>query len=283
MFHLQNQVKNEPELMLNLISHGPVEKGLDMVDGGAMYYNMCIDGTGIATVADSFAALSQRIEREQRLTFEEVYEALENNFTGAKGEYIRMMLAASERYGGGETLGDQWAKRISASFTAQVNAMDTVYAPVKFIPGWFSWSNTIALGKVVGATPNGRKNAEPINHGANPHPGFRKDGALTAMTNAICSVQPGYGNTAPVQLELDPGMARGEEAVEKICNYILTLFKKGGTLLNINIINAEQILAANENPDLFPDLVVRVTGFTAYFCLLTPEFRKLVVDRILTA
>ena len=47
--------------------------------------------------------------------------------------------------------------------------------------------------------------------------------------------------------------------------------------------NAQQILAANENPDLFPDLVVRVTGFTAYFCLLTPEFRKLVVDRILVA
>ena len=76
-------------------------------------------------------------------------------------------------------------------------------------------------------------------------------------------------------------MARGEEAVDKICDDILTLFDQGGTLLNI--INAQQILAANENLDLFPDLVVRVTGFTAYFCLLTPEFRKLVVDRILVA
>ena len=81
----------------------------------------------------------------------------------------------------------------------------------------------------------------------------------------------------------DPGMARGEEAVDKICDDILTLFDQDGTLLNINIINAQQILAANENPDLFSDLVIRVTGFTAYFCLLTPEFRKLVVDRILVA
>lgn len=282
-FHLENQVKNEPELMLNLISHGPVEKGLDMSHGGAQYYNMCIDGTGIATVADSFAALEQRIEREGRLTFEEMYEAVRSNYAGPRGEYIRMMLSASERYGGGDTLGDKWAVRISRSFTDQVNAMDEVFAPVKFIPGWFSWSNTIVLGKAVGATPNGRRDGEVINHGANPHPGFRKDGALTAMTNAICSVQPGYGNTAPVQLELDPGMARGPEAVDKICDYILTLFRKGGTLLNINIINAQQILAANENPDAFPDLVVRVTGFTAYFCLLTPEFRKLVVDRILVA
>lgn len=84
-------------------------------------------------------------------------------------------------------------------------------------------------------------------------------------------------------IQSDPGMARGEEAVDKICDDILTLFDQGGTLLNINIINAQQILAANESPDLFPDLVVRVTGFTAYFCLLTPEFRKLVVDRILVA
>lgn len=84
-------------------------------------------------------------------------------------------------------------------------------------------------------------------------------------------------------IQSDPGMARGEEAVDKICDDILTLFDQGGTLLNINIINAQRILAANENPDLFPDLVVRVTGFTAYFCLLTPEFRKLVVDRILVA
>lgn len=84
-------------------------------------------------------------------------------------------------------------------------------------------------------------------------------------------------------IQSDPGMARGEEAVDKICDDILTLFDQGGTLLNINIINAQQILAANENPDLFPDLVVRVTGFTAYFCLLTPEFRKLAVDRILVA
>ncbi len=82
-------------------------------------------------------------------------------------------------------------------------------------------------------------------------------------------------------IQSDPGMARGEEAVDKICDDILTLFDQGGTLLNI--INAQQILAANENLDLFPDLVVRVTGFTAYFCLLTPEFRKLVVDRILVA
>ena len=194
---------------------------------------------------------------------------------------MRCALASSNRYGGGGTRAEFWADRISRDFSDDVVAMDD--AEIKFIPGWFSWSNTIQLGQAVGATPNGRHAHEPINHGANPHPNFRKDGALTAMSNAICSIQPGYGNTAPVQLELDPGMARDEEAIDKIVAYIRTIFKQGATLLNINIINADQILAANENPDLYPDLVVRVTGFTAYFCLLTPNFRKLVVDRILRA
>ena len=191
------------------------------------------------------------------------------------------MLSHSARYGGGNTISDQWAVKISESYSNQVRSVSQKYPGYQFIPGWFSWSNTIVLGKQVGATPNGRHAFEPINHGANPHPGFRKDGALTAMSNSICAVQPGYGNTAPVQLELDPGMGRGEEAVQKIADYIMTLFEQGATLLNINIVNGQQILEADKDPSKYPNLVVRVTGFTAYFCSLTPEFRKLVVDRIL--
>ena len=279
-FHLEHQEDNEPELLLNLLSHGPVETGLD-VTKSAKYFNLCIDGTAIATVADSFGALEQRVEREGRISWEELYRHLRSDFQESGGERVRQMLQASNRYGGGDTLSDHWAVKISRAFSQQVRDVSENYPGYQFIPGWFSWSNTIQLGRQVGATPNGRRAYEPINHGANPHPGFRKDGALTAMTNSICAIQPGYGNTAPVQLELDPGMGRGEEAVQKIADYILTLMELGGTLLNINIIDGQKILEADKDPSKYPDLVVRVTGFTAYFCALTPEFRKLVVDRIL--
>ena len=280
-FHLKHQARSMPELMLNLINHGPVERGLDITDGGAIYYNMCVDGTGLATVADSFAALQQRIEQEKLLTWESVYNALETNYEGQSGAYIRSVLASSNRYGGGGTRAEEWAERISKAFAADVDAMDS--NGLKFIPGWFSWSNTIILGREVGATPNGRRNGEPINHGANPHPGFRRDGAVTAMSNAICIIQPGMGNTAPIQLEYDPGAALDDEAVNKFADYIITICRKGATLLNVNVINANRILEAHKNPAAFPDLVVRVTGFTAYFCLLTDEFRQLVVERILRA
>jgi len=71
--------------------------------------------------------------------------------------------------------------------------------------------------------------------------------------------------------------------VDKIMALLETHFNAGGTLINVNIMDAEKILAAHKDPSLYPDLVVRVTGFTAYFAALSPEFRQLVVDRIMTA
>ena len=121
----------------------------------------------------------------------------------------------------------------------------------------------------------------PISHGANPNPGFRADGAVTAQANGIASVQCGYGNTAPLQLEFDPGITADEGGVEKVLNLIETHFRQGGTLININILDKDKLLAAHKDPKLYPDLVVRVTGFTAYFATLSKEFRQLVVDRFL--
>lgn len=282
-FHMKHQVKNEPELMLNLLSYGPVEKGRDVSDGGAEYYNFAIDGAGIAVVADSFAALYQRVEEEKKLSWNEIYDHVKSNFQGIQGEYVRKMMSGVPRYGSGGSVSDSWGKKISEFFSQTVHEKSFQGDSYCFIPGWFSWANTIGLGKKVGATPNGRRAAEAINHGANPLPGFRRDGAVTAMTNTITSIQPGYGNTAPIQLELDPGLVSDDESVEKIAAYIKTAFESGATLLNINILDKEKILAAHENPQLYPDLVVRVTGFTAYFAMLSKEFRQLVVDRIIAS
>ena len=276
LFHLHNQDKNEPELICNLLSRG------------AMYFNMCMDGAGIGTVADSFAACEQRIEREGKITWKALTRQLELNWNDIDGEYMRQMMLHSERYCGGNTLGDRWAEKVNALYTRLVREQigkareaDPDYPEIQFIPGWFSWSNTLEFGSHVRATPNGRMNGEAINHGANPTYGFRRDGAVTAMANSIAKVQPFYGNCAPVQLELDPGIADTEEGVEKMVAMIRTILEDGNTLLNINIIDKKKVLEAHKDPSKYPDLVVRVTGFTAYFAMLSPEFRQLVVDRIL--
>jgi formate C-acetyltransferase len=279
--HLRHQKDNAPELVLSLLCHGPLERGLDASGGGVEFYNLCVDGSGLATAADSFAALEQRIERERELSWTELARVLRDDFAGADGERIRLMLRASERYGqGGGSLGDRWARRVSAALARLVTAGPTPDGH-RMLPGWFSWSNTIPMGRELGATPNGRRRGEPISHGANPDPGFRRDGAPTAMARAIAEIQPGYGNTAPVQMELDPGTTRGDRGVQLVASLIRTHFELGGTLFNINVLDRDTILAAHREPERFPDLVVRVTGFSAYFSVLSPEFRQLVVDRIL--
>ena len=278
-FHLAHQYLNAPELTLNLLSHGPIEKGLDASHGGMEYYNIAVDASGLATVADSFAALKKRVEEEKAFTWDEVYQAVTSDFSGPEDERIRMALQGGPHYGFGGSLGDQWAERLSAEFTEMVASRKTP-GGVRMIPGLFSWANTIMFGKMVPATPNGRHAGLPISHGANPNPGFRRDGAFTAMARAIARVQPGYGNTAPFQLELNPTVADQEEAIERIGAVIQSHFDLGGTLMNINVVDKATLEKANENPMAYPDLIVRVTGFTAYFATLSPEFRQIVVDRV---
>ena len=179
----------------------------------------------------------------------------------------------------GDSPGDRWALKVSQLLTRLVTDKPTPGGR-RMIPGWFSWADTLRLGEQLGATPDGRRAREPISHGANPRPGFRDDGAATAMVRAIATIQPGYGNTAPIQLELDPGIVQVDDAIDTIVSLITTHFDLGGTLFNVNIVDAEQVLAAHEDPSRYPDLVVRVTGFTAYFANLSPDFRQLVVDRL---
>jgi len=282
--HLSYQTKSQPELILNLFQHGLIEKGVNITDGGANYYNMCVDGAGLAVAADSFAACEQRIDREHKLSYRELETYLEADYEGGKAEYVRQMMLHSERYGGGDTLGDAWAVQISKLWTNLVRDLVEQHKDnpkhVNFIPGFFSWSNTILLGSILRATPNGRKAGEPINHGANPNSGFRKDGAVTSMCNSIAAIQPGYGNTAPVQLEVDPQIANDPEGVDKMAAMILAIMNSGNTLLNINIIDVKKIMEAHKDPRKYPDLVVRVTGFTAFFSMLSERFRELVIERV---
>lgn len=278
--HLQLQRFNAPELFLNLFCEGPVEKGDDASHKTLQYYNICVDGAGIAVAADSFAAIEQRIEKEGKIKWNQLIRALDTNFDCVDGKYIRALLQNSEKFGQWNSLGGKWAKRVSELFTdVVVNAKPGQEDYVRFIPDLFSWSQTILLGKTIAATPDGRSAGEPINHGANPFPSSIKNGAMTSMSNAIADIQSGMGNTCPFQMELDPGVIHSG-SIDNIMALIDTHLSQGGTLVNVNIVDSDRILAANEHPELYPDLVVRVTGFTAYFISLSPEFRQLVVNRI---
>ena len=281
-FHVDHMHRVMPELVLDLLCYGPIETGEDASHGGVEFTNLGLDGSALAVVADSFAAIEQRIEIEGRLSWAELKTHLASNWAELDGERARRLMHSTPRYGSGGSLADTYAWRVAHLFAERVAEKPTPHGH-KLIPGLFSWANTIPMGKEVGATPNGRRAGEPISHGSNPEPGFRRDGAPTAMAVAVASVQPGYGNTAPMQMELDPLMSREEGGVDLVSSLIRTHFDLGGTQINLNIMDHAKVLEAHRDPSKYPDLVVRVTGFSAYFASLSPAFRQLVVDRIMAA
>lgn len=280
-FHMKYAHRSGSELALDLLCYGPIEKGLDISHPGSVeYYNFGVDGATLATTADSFAAIEQRIEKEHRLTWQELLRHLDNDFKDA--EDVRLMLRKIPRYGRGGTRADEWAVRISQTFTRLIKEKPTP-AGFNMIPGLFSWATMVSVGETLGATPNGRHAYAPISQGANPDPGFMSGvGAPTAMAIAIASVECGYGNPVPLQLDMDPALARGEEGLAKVEALIRGHFALGGTEISMNVINKRQILEAHKDPSKYPNLIVRVTGFSAYFASLSKNLRQLIVDRIIS-
>jgi formate C-acetyltransferase len=114
--HYEVISRNMPEIVYNLFMHGPVERGLNCAEGGVDIANFCIDGIALATVADSFAAIEQRIINENKLTFDELFDVLENNFEGK--EDIKLMLKNIKRFGDPESLAGSWAEKIRDEFVS---------------------------------------------------------------------------------------------------------------------------------------------------------------------
>jgi pyruvate-formate lyase len=279
-WHMAHHAQNTAEIVINLFCHGPIERGLDACAGGVDIYNLTVDGVGLATVADSFAAIERRVVQEKRLTWEELAAHLRNDYAGA--EHVRMMLRNIPRFGSGSSSADGWAKRISETYT-RMYADSRTPDGFNVIPGLFSHGDVVRIGKAIGATPNGRHAREPISHSSNPDPGFLSQGvaAPTAKASAVAAVQPGRGNSAPLQLDIDRHLLYEEGGIDVLEALVMAHNAEGGTLINLNVISKEQILEAHADPSRYPDLVVRVTGYSAYFNSLSPEYRQQVVDRVL--
>lgn len=280
-FHLKHMHKVFPELYLDFFCYGPLEKGLDASNGGVEYTDIGLDGASLATTADSFAAIEQRIMQEKRLTWTQLMHFLDSDWAGIDGERARLMMKNIPRFGSGNSRADYWAVKINDTFTQMVTSKPTPDG-YKMVPGLFSWAKVIPFGKRLGATPDGRKAGEPVSHGPNPSPGFNSGngGTPTQLVTAVAKVQPSYGNTAPLQLDLDPALGMG--SVEKVEALIKSHFDLGGTLVNINVLDRDMLLAARDDPSMYPDLIVRVTGFSAYFASLSDELRQYVIDRVVS-
>jgi len=271
-----------PEIVLNLFMHGPIERGLNCANGGVDIMEFNIDGIGLATVADSFTAIEQRVVEEKKITWDRLFTLLDTNYEGAEKE--RLMMKNIARFGNPNSNAEKWALKIRDAYVDICRKTDTPKHHFKIIPGMFSHGDIVMYGKQLKASANGRKAGEPISHSTEPDPGFAKgyeSFSYVLKAEAVAITQPGYGNSAPLQLDIDNTLLQKTGGIDALMALIYTHEKEGGTLINLNCLSKEQLLEAHKDPSKYPELVVRVTGYSAFFASLSKEYRQQVVDRFL--
>jgi formate C-acetyltransferase len=281
--HYENKSKNCPETVLNPFMHGPIERGLDCSEGGVDILDLNIDGIGLTTVADSFAAIEQRIEEEGRITWDDLFGAMDANWENA--EPMRLMMKNIDRFGAPHSRSDKWAIRVRDCFVGACKDGGTPKHHLPVTPGLFSHGEVYTYGRDLPATPNGRFFGDPICHSAEPDPGFARSYntfSPSLKATAVALVQPGHGNSSPLHLDIDASMLSKEGGIEALTALIRTHDRMGGTLINLNCLSRETLLEAHADPSTHPDLVVRVTGYSAFFASLSKEYRQQVVDRFLS-
>lgn len=247
--HYEVMQRNLPEIVLNLFMHGTMERGLNCSNGGVDILNLNIDGIALATVADSFAAIEQRVIEEGKLTWERLFELLETDYADAERE--RLMLKNIRRFGTPDSPAEKWALRIRDKFVELCRRTPTPKHHLRIIPGLFSHGDIVMYGKELEATPNGRHAGEPISHSSEPDPGFARgiDTFSPALkANAVAKTQAGYGNSAPLHLDIDTGLLENEGGADALAALIHAHEQAGGTLINMNCVSKEKLMKAHENP-----------------------------------
>ena len=280
--HYEEVGNYTPEIVLNLFMHGPIERGLN-ASQACDIINFNIDGIALATVADSFAAIEQRVVNEERISWEKMYEVLDANYEGY--EDVRLMFANIKRFGNPESLAEKWACKIRDYYVWCCKNEGTPKHHLPIIPGMFSHGDILHRGRELPATPNGRKYGEAISHSNEPDPGFARgldSFSPTLKANAVAIAGPGYGNSAPLHLDIDLDMLEKAGGVDALIALIHAHDHMGGMLINLNILSEKVLLEAHADPSTHPDLVVRVTGYSAFFNTLTKDYRQQVVDRFLS-
>ncbi|MCL2518758.1 MAG: hypothetical protein FWF15_09365, partial [Oscillospiraceae bacterium] len=254
-----------------------IERGLDINDGGAVYSSVHGAGCmGIATVSDSLAAIEKYVYNEKLFTLTELRDILLANFENNTD--IQQQLLNAPKYGNDDDFVDKYAVWF-------VEFQDKIFSKYRTRDGGAIYtaiaSNTsnIPAGLEVAATPDGRGKADPLSDAASPMHGRDKNGP-TAVINSLS--KPDYSLVScgtVVNQKYSPEMFTNPDKRSKLAAMIRSYFLMGGQEMQINSIKREVLIDAMNNPENYSDLVVRVSGFSAYYTRLARSIQEDILKR----
>ena len=274
--------KEEPKYVrlpfISAIAAGCMEKGKDCVFMDSENYAYNAEDRAIIDTADSLTAIKKLVFDEKRLTMGELFEALDSNFGGKRGEEIRQMCLAAPKFGNDIDEADFMVRAIGSFSASVIFSEKTPYGfPYGILRSGLAWHHL--GGKGVGALANGRKAREPLNDGSfSPMHGMDKGGPTTTL-RSILKVGFKESSMTVLNQKFSGTIMQSPESREKLAVLTDTFLRNGGQHIQYNLVDAQIMRDAQKRPEMYRDLIVRVGGFSAYFVHLSPEVQDDVIAR----
>jgi len=265
-----------PAPFLSLLIDDCITRGKDYHDGGARYNTSYIQGVGLGSITDILASIKNNVFDEKKMGMQEMIDILDSNFEDQ--EILRQMLVNKiPKYGNDDDYADDLMQEVFEIFYEAVDGRSNTkggYYRINFLPTTVH----VYFGKVVGAMPDGRKAGHPLSEGISPVQGADRNGPTAVIKSASKMDHLRTGGTLLNQ-KFTPHLLASKEGIHNLTALIRTYFKLDGHHIQLNVIEAATLKAAQENPENFRDLIVRVAGYSDYFCDLNEALQNEIISR----
>ena len=269
-----------PTPLLSAMMTHRIETAVDHAEGGGPNYNTTqVQGHNTANLGNALSAIKKLVFDEQRITGAALKDAIDSNFSGPRGEEIRqMLLNQAPKFGNDDDTVDLLTRRAVNWFVAGLKDFRPLRGGV-FAPTLQTLSSNVPEGELIGATPDGRRAGEPTADNASPSAGTDVSGVTAAIKSVAKLEHERYPNGTLFNLRVHPSVFEGNEGMGKFSALIRTFFDLGGLQLQFTLVSAETLREAQESPEQYPDLVVKVAGYSALFNMLDRRFQDQLIAR----
>jgi len=268
--------KQMPAPFLSILIDDCIKKGKDYYNGGARYNSSYIQGVGTGTITDSLAAIKQTVFEEKRIEKKELLDMLSKNFEGYELKR-QFLMNKTHKYGNDDDYADSLMKEVFEEFFKDVDGRPT-YKGGQFRINMLPTTVHVYFGSKIGATPDGRKAFEPISEGISPVQGMDRNGPTAVLKSAAKMDHIKTGGTL-LNLKFTPDLLKDEKGLNAVVRLIRTYFKLDGHHVQFNVVSADTLKDAKKHPEKYGDLIVRVAGYSDYFCHLNEKLQDEIIKR----
>jgi pyruvate formate-lyase/glycerol dehydratase family glycyl radical enzyme len=267
----------EPVPYLSALVDGCLDSGKDSNAGGARYNFLTVEGVALATAADSLAAVKKLVFEDHQITMPQLLEAVRANFDGH--ESLRQtLLNKAPKYGNDDSYADEVAHEVSRFWTEEASRHMSPTGK-RYRGGYLSWNYWVAYAPSTAATPDGRRRGQFLSNAVCPVNGADRQGP-TAVIKSVGKLDLETApNGASHTMSLSPSLVKQPEQRQKLMALLRAYGKVGGTCVQLNVIDANTLREAQRHPDEYRNLLVRVTGYNAYFVGLGKEIQDEIIAR----